>query len=154
MSSLLAGRDQERNSDPGKFVARQRLPRAADAGGQRPQIRARLLGERTESVAPRIGHVGARGRFERRSDHLRGQARAIHEPDADAAEDRCAHPLRVLDRKDGRDPAPQRVAHDVGAIDTEMIEQRPHVARHEAAVISGGIVQLARLRRDRDCRAR
>src|SRR5215831_2992626 len=63
---------------------------------------------------------------------------------ADPAEDRSTHPRRMRNGQNGRDPATERITHDVGALYLEMIEQCPHVLRHEAAVIGGRIVELGR----------
>src|SRR5215831_13934837 len=63
---------------------------------------------------------------------------------ADPAEDRSTHPRRMRNGQNGRDPATERITHDVGARYLEMIEQCPHVLRHEAAVIGGRIVELGR----------
>ena len=47
-------------------------------------------------------------------------------------------------RQKGGDARAHRIAHDVGARDAEMIEQRAHVVRHLAGVIVGRIVELGR----------
>src|SRR5262249_978476 len=58
--------------------------------------------------------------------------------------DRSTHPRRMRNGQNGRDPATERITHDVGVRYLEMIEQCPHVLRHEAAVIGGRIVELGR----------
>jgi hypothetical protein len=50
----------------------------------------------------------------------------------------------MLFRQERRDPSAQRITHDVGARQIEIIEQRTHVLRHEAAVIGGRVVKLRR----------
>src|SRR5512133_3574707 len=47
-------------------------------------------------------------------------------------------------RKECRNTRTHGVAHDIGAGETDMIEQRPDVVRHAGAVIGGRIVELAR----------
>ena len=56
----------------------------------------------------------------------------------------AAQPLRMRERKERGDTRAHGIAHHVGAREIEMIEQRPHVVRHEGAVIGGRIVELAR----------
>ena len=144
MSSLLPAATRSGTVTPCQFVAGDRLPRAANAGGERSQVRARLLGEGAKRVPARIGHVGTRRRLERRRDRLRGQPRSIDKMNPDPAEDRRTHPLRMRDREDGRDPAAQRITHDISARYFEMIEQCAHVLRHQATVIGGRIVEFGR----------
>ena len=48
-----------------------------------------------------------------------------------------------LRQREGGDARAHRIAHDVGALDAEMIEQRAHIVRHQRHRIVGGIVQLA-----------
>ena len=79
---------------------------------------------------------------------------ALHHADAEAADDRRAHALGMMHGEEGGDARAHGIAHHVGALDAEMIEQRAHVARHQRHLVGGGIVELARLRRGRDCRAR
>ena len=98
-------------------------------------------------------HVRERRRFERIRDRFR-QPDAIHQPDAEAAEDDAARARRMRERQERRDARAHRIAHDVGARDVEMIEQRADVLGHDGAVIGGGVVELGRKRRGRDCRAR
>ena len=83
-----------------------------------------------------------------------GSADAVDQADAQSAEDRAAHPLRMRERQERGDAGAHRIAHDVGARDIQMIEQRAHVLRHDGAVIGGRIVELGSMRRARDCRAR
>ena len=52
---------------------------------------------------------------------------------------------RMLEREERGDARAHRIAHDVGALDAEMIEQRAHVLRHAVGVIVGRIVELGRL---------
>ena len=49
----------------------------------------------------------------------------------------------MVDAEEDGDPRAHRIAHDVGALDGEMIEQRAHIVRHQRHRIVGGIVQLA-----------
>ena len=63
---LGADRDQGRRADACEVLAPQRLARAAQAGGERLQVGAGLLGEGAEALAHRIGDVSERRRFERR----------------------------------------------------------------------------------------
>lgn len=55
---LAADRNQERHSDPADLGAAQRLPRATQAGGKRPPVGSRLLGEAAKQSSGRIGHIG------------------------------------------------------------------------------------------------
>ena len=52
--------------------------------------------------------------------------------------------VRMFDRQERGNARAHGIAHHVGAFDSKMIEQRPHVPRHGRAVIGGGIVKLAR----------
>src|SRR6185437_7686415 len=69
---------------------------------------------------------------------------AIDQPNAETAENDRAHPRRMLHRQERSDARAHRIAQHVGALDLDMIEQRPHVLRHDCAVISRRIVRLAR----------
>ena len=50
--------------------------------------------------------------------------------------------LRMVEREHGRDPRAHRIAHDVGAVDAEMIEQIRRVARHQLEAVVLGVVEL------------
>ena len=56
-----------------------------------------------------------------------------------------AHARGMREREEGGDARAHRIAHDIGARDAEMIEQRAHVLRHVARVIGGRIVELGRV---------
>ena len=139
-----AGRDQGRRRHRCEVLARERLARAAQAGGERAQIGFGLLGEQAERLAHRIGHVGDRGRFERARDVV-VQPRHFDQLDADAAEDQRAHALRMARGEHRRDARAERIAHHVGAFEAEMRDQRRDVAGHQVGVIVGRIVQLGGL---------
>jgi hypothetical protein len=62
---------------------------------------------------------------------------------SDAAKDRRPQPLWLAQRKPRRHPPAQRIAHDVGALEIEMIHQRRDVARHDADMVLLGVVELA-----------
>ena len=47
-----------------------------------------------------------------------------------------------VQREPGRHPAAQRIAHDVGALDAEMVHQRDDVAGHDRNGVVGGVVEL------------
>jgi len=55
------------------------------------------------------------------------------------------HARRLAHCKIGRNARTHRIAHNIGALEIEMIEQRAHVAGHLVGVISGRIIKLARL---------
>ena len=119
-----ADRDQHRHGDVGGFLARHQPARAAQAGRQRPAIAAGLVGEGAKRPPDRIGDVLERIRLQRLRDVFAGAA-ALDQADADAAEDRRAQPLRLrCARASAVIRAAQRIAHDVGALDLEMIHQR------------------------------
>ena len=87
------------------LLARQHLPRAADAGGERPAVGFGLVGEGAEHAALRIGDVGERRRLQRLGDALR-QAHAIDQVHAEPAQHDRAHPLRVLSARNAVIRAP------------------------------------------------
>ena len=49
----------------------------------------------------------------------------------------------MRERQQRRHPRAQRIAHDVGARDVEMIHQRAHIAGHGGDVIGGRVVEFA-----------
>ena len=104
---LGADRDQHRRARCAPTCSRrQRLARAADAGGERPQVGFGLLGEGAEHAAGRIGDVGERRRLQRLGDARRQTRRrrpdgcrarrgspSARAPDGRARETRrCARP--------------------------------------------------------------
>src|SRR5215469_6333629 len=48
-------------------------------------------------------------------------------------------------RKKSRVPRAHGIAHDVGALEAEMLDQAANVLGHDRGMISGGVVELARL---------
>ena len=48
-------------------------------------------------------------------------------------------------RQERGDPRAHRIAHNVGARQRQMIEERAHVLRHDRAVIGGRLIELGRL---------
>ena len=68
---LGADRDQRRRPDRGGLLAAQHLPRAADAGGERPAVGLGLVGKGAEHAALRVGDVVERRRLQRLGDALR-----------------------------------------------------------------------------------
>jgi len=100
-----------------------------------------LIGEGAKCPPDRIGDVLQRGRFQR-DRHVLAGAAALDQPDPDAAEDRRAQPSRLLARQYRRHSRSQRIAHDVGALDSQMIQQRDDVACHDRNFVVGGIVEL------------
>ncbi len=61
---------------------------------------------------------------------------------AEPAEDDRTHPLAMRDRQERRDARAHRIAHDVGALDIEMIEQAARVLGHAVArIIKRGIAE-------------
>ena len=57
---------------------------------------------------------------------------------------RRAHSLGVLHCQEGRNACAHRIAHDVGALDFQMIEQCADIIGHGRAVIRGWVVKFAR----------
>ena len=68
---------------------------------------------------------------------------AVDQVDAEAAEDRGAHPRGVVHAEEGGDARAHRITHDVGALDAKMVEQRAHVVSHQRHLVVGRIVKLA-----------
>ena len=130
MSSLVPTAISAGAADAADVLHPHRLARAAHAGGKRAQVGARLLGERAEALAHRIGHVGERGRLERVRD-LVAQART--------SISRMPTPPRMTERtrpdarrQHGADARAQRIAHHVGAREVEMLDQRRDVLGHDS----------------------
>ena len=73
---------------------------------------------------------------------------------ADAAQNERAHPLGLRERQDRRDARAERIAHDVGAGDGEMVDEIGDVAGHQVERILRGIIELLRTGHARDCRGR
>ena len=142
ISSDGADRDQGGHGDPGGFLLGHQPPRAAQAGGERAAVGAGLVGERAKGPPHRIGHLVERGRLERCGDILAGAA-ALDQRHADAAENRRAQPVGMAQRQPRRHPRAERIAHDIGAVDFEMVHQRGHVAGHGRDVIGLRVVELA-----------
>ena len=150
---LGADRDQHRHADRRRLLARQLLPRAADAGGERAAV-GLGLSAKARNVRPCGSVTSASDGASSASAMLSGRptpsTRCMPSPPSTIG----AHALRVLQRQECGDPRAHRIAHDVGAADAEMIHQRPHVLGHLVGVIVGRIVELARTGRGRGCRAR
>ena len=137
-----AHRDQHRNLDTGGLVPGHQAPRAAQAGRQRPVIGAGLIGEGAKRPSHRIGHILKRRRLQRFRYRLAGTA-AFDQAHAETAENRRAQPLRLALREPGRYPGAERIAHDVGPLDAQMIHQCGDITGHGADVVLLGIVELA-----------
>ena len=75
-----------------RLLARHQPARAAQAGRQRPAVRAGLVGESAKRPPHRIGDVVERCGLQRRGDVLAGTA-AFDQPDADTAENGAAQTL-------------------------------------------------------------
>ena len=108
-----------------------REPRMQAASARRSPWSARR--RRGRPAPARIGHVCERRRLERVGDRLR-QPDAIDQVDAEAAEDRARARAPGAPAPEGGDARAHRIAHHVGALDAEMIEQRAHVVGHDGAV--------------------
>ncbi|KRR26010.1 hypothetical protein CQ13_23645 [Bradyrhizobium retamae] len=104
-------------------------------------VGSRLIGEGAKGAADRIDDVLQRRGFQRDRHVLAGTA-ALDQSDPDAAEDRRAQPLRLLARQDRRHSRSQRIAHDVRALDSQIIQQRDDVTCHDRNFVSSGIVEL------------
>ena len=83
------------------------------------------------------------GSLQRIGDAFR-QADALDQTDTEPAEYCGAHPVGVLNCQEGRNACAHRIAHDVGALDFQMIEQCADIVGHYRAVIGGRVVKLAR----------
>ena len=153
-SSLVPTATNSRDANAGDLLAAQSLPRAADAGGER-------LADRIWSARRKLRNMRPVGSLTSASDGASSASAMVSGRPTPSTRrmpsppriDR-AHARRMIEREERRDARAHRIAHHVGALDLEMIEQRAHVVRHVGAVIGGRIVQLARLRHGRDCRAR
>ena len=125
-----ADRHQRRTGDARRLGFAERLARTADAGGERDAIALGLLGEGAEHALHRVGQ-----RFERRRLHRLGdaerQADALDQPIAEPAEDQPADAIGIGQREEGGDARPHRIAHRVGPLDPEMVEQTRRVGRHQ-----------------------
>ncbi len=123
------------------FGRRQRLPRAADTGGERLEVALVLVGEGAEHALHRVAQRLQRRRLHRVGDAER-QPDALDQMMAEAAQDQPAHPRRMLPREEGGDPGAHGIAHHVGAVDGEMVEQIGRVRRHPVRRVSLRVVQL------------
>ena len=63
----------------------------------------------------------------------------------EAAQNGRPHARRMGERQKGRDPRPHGIAHDVAALDAQMIEQRPRVLGQHGQGVAIGIVRLVAL---------
>lgn len=61
-----------------------------------------------------------------------------------SAERQGAHALGIIYRQEGRDACTHRVAHDVGPLDFQVVEQRADISGHDRTVIGRRIVELCR----------
>ena len=74
-----------------------------------------------------------------------GRPMPFDEPHAEPAEHGGAGAVGMGEREEGRVPRAHGIAHDVGALEAEMLDQAADVLGHDRGVIGGGIVELARL---------
>ena len=125
-------------------AALERLARAADAGGERDAIALGLLGEGAEHALHRVGQRVERRRLHRVGDAER-QADALDQPVAEPAEDQPANALRMGEREEGGDARPHRIAHRVGPLDAEMVEQARRVGRHQRRMVGRRVGRLVAL---------
>jgi hypothetical protein len=129
-----------RTGTPSGSLLRRHQPRN-HAGGRQARGGRRSVGEGAKRPPDRIGDVLQRRRFQR-CGHVLAGAAALDQPDPDAAEDRRAQPLRLLARQYRRHARSQRIAHDVGAFDLQMIQQRDDVTCHDRNFVARRIVEL------------
>ena len=107
-------------------------PRARDRFWREPRmqaasaLRSLLVCSAKARNMRSVGSVSIveRGRLHGIGDAER-QARAFDEVDAEPAEQERAHALGMVERQSGRDARAHRVAHHVGPVDAEMVEQAP-----------------------------
>src|SRR6202034_2215174 len=83
-------RDERRAGYPSNFVWRQRLARAANAGGERGAIALGLVSEGAKCSLLRVGQLFERGGLHRIGDTER-QPDALHQMVAEPAENQRAH---------------------------------------------------------------
>ena len=82
----------------------------------RARDRQRKLISKIDEALRRIDEAVERRRFHCLSDPFR-QPGVAREPVTHPAEDQRAHPLRLGEREERRDPRAHRIAHHVGALD-------------------------------------
>ena len=58
------------------------------------------------------------------------------------AQDQAAHPLRMSEREKHGDARAHRIAHHIGAVDAEMVEQAARILGHGRRAIAARIVEL------------
>ena len=107
------------------------------------QIRFGLLGESAKHVSGRIGDVGKRRRLKRVGDAIR-QPNTLDQANAETAKHNGTYAIGIRQGQESGDAGPHRIAHDIGAGQREMIEQSPHVVRHDRAVIGCRVIQFGR----------
>src|SRR6478736_3788026 len=61
---------------------------------------------------------------------------------AEAAHDQRAHALAVSKHEKRADPRPHRIAHHIGALDLQVVEQIARIIGHDRRVVILGVVQL------------
>ena len=152
---LGADRDQHRHADRGRLLARQRLARAADAGGERRGGRDLVCSAKARNVRPCGSVTSASDGASSASAMLSGRptpsTRCMPSPPSTTR----AHARRMRERQERRDARAHRIAHDVGARGCrDDRAARATSLGHDGGVIVGRIVELGRLRRGRGCRAR
>ena len=133
--------DERRHLDGGELFRGDLFARTPHAGGKRLQIASGLLGEGPEAPRRVVGHVLDARSFERPGDRAAAH-HAPHHVDAEPADDKAAHTLRVGEREEGGDPRAHRIAHHIGPRDAEMIEQPPPVLCHRRRTVRVGIVEF------------
>src|SRR5215210_5187831 len=70
---------------------------------------------------------------------------AFDEMDAEPPEQDRAHAIRRGERHMGRDARPHGIAHHVGALDAEMIEEPAPVLGHAVGIVGHGVIELLAL---------
>jgi hypothetical protein len=134
-------RDQHRHLDLRRVLFGHQATRTAQTCGKRLSIGPRLIGKRTKRPPDRIGDVVQGIRFQRRGDIL-ARTTAIDQAHADATKNGGSETLRLAARQCRGHPRTQRIAHDIGPTELQMIHQSRDIARHDAEFILRGVIQL------------
>src|SRR5882724_6158937 len=120
------------------LVISRREPRRHAASARRSE---RVWSAKARNVRPTGSVTSSSDDASSATDAFTGAA-ALDQTHPDAAENRRPEPLRLALRQPGRHPPAERIAHDVGALDVQMIHQRADIAGHRTDVILLGIVEL------------
>ncbi len=126
---LVAHRDEGGGEDGAKIVFAQGLAGATDTSRQGLQIAPRLFSKGAEHALIGVGQA-FKGGGVHGIGNAHGQAHARHQMMPKSAQNDRARALRMGKAKESRDAGAHRIAHDIGSVDIQPVEQGSCILGH------------------------